>query len=107
MDLYCSLSGQHSELVKPIFYSSDYRLLEEAEDEQPDWMNNVEKPVLEFLSHVDEHCLYAEVPEEMVIQLSEPETKSMDESNQNMQKAVRQYSYSPCRRHKSEISLTV
>ena len=47
-------------------------------------MNNVEKPVLDFLSNVDEHCLYAQGPEEMVIQLSEPETKNMDEDNQNI-----------------------
>ena len=75
IDLYCTLSGQNPEFVKPIFYSSDYRQLEEVEDEQPDWMNNVEKPVLEFLSNVDEHCLYAQVSEEMVIQIN---------SNQNI-----------------------
>ena len=47
IDLYCSLAGQSSELVKPIFYSSDYR---DVEDEQPGWMSNVEKPVLSVIS---------------------------------------------------------
>jgi len=69
IDLYCSLSGQNLEFVKPIFYSSDYRPQGEVEDEQPDWMSDVGKPVLEFLSNIDENCLYAQVPEEIVIQL--------------------------------------
>ena len=47
-------------------------------------MSDVGKPVLEFLSNVDEHCLYAQVPEEMVIQLSGPETTNTDDDNQNM-----------------------
>ena len=40
--------------------------------------------MLEFLSNVDESCLYAEVPEEMTIELSESETKNLDENNQDM-----------------------
>ena len=79
-----------AKLVKPIFYSSDYRPQREVEDEQPGWMNDVEKPVLEFLSNVDEHCLYAQVPEEMVIQLSGPETANMDDDNQNMPNNIQQ-----------------
>ena len=71
--------------LKPyFFYSTDYRPLEGAEDEQPDWMNNVGKPVPDFLSKANEDCLYAQIPEEMIIQLSEPEMKSLDENNQNM-----------------------
>ena len=58
IDLYCSLSGQNPEFVKPIFYSSDYRQQGEVEDEQPDWMNDVGKLVLEFLSNIDGDCLY-------------------------------------------------
>ena len=84
IDLYCTLADQDPDLIKPIFYPSDCRPLEGVEDEQPDWMNNVEKPVLDFLSNVDEHCLYAQVPKEMVIQLSEPETINMDNDNQNI-----------------------
>ena len=80
IDLYCSLAGQNSELVKPIFHSSDYR---DVEDEQHGWMSDVGKPVLEFLTNVDEHCLYAQVPEEMVIQLSGPEIVNMNDDKKN------------------------
>ena len=86
--MYCSLSGQNPELVNPIFYSSDYRLQTEVEDEQTDWMSNVGKPVLEFLSNIDESCLYAQVPEEMVIQLPEPATANYDENNDDIPNCI-------------------
>ena len=73
-----TLAEQDPNLIKPIHYPPDYRLLEGAEDKKPNWMNSVGKPVLEFLSNVDEGCLYAQVPEEMIIELSEPEIKSLD-----------------------------
>ena len=43
-------------------------------------MNGVGAPVLEFLSNIDKDCLYAKVPEEMVIQLSGPETANKNEN---------------------------
>ena len=35
IDMYCSQSGQNPELVKPLFYSSDYRQQTDADDDQP------------------------------------------------------------------------
>ena len=84
IDSYCTLAEQDSSLIKPIHYPSNYRLPKGAGDKQPDWKDQVKKPVLEFLSNVDESCLYAEVPEEMTIELSESETKNLDENNQDM-----------------------
>ena len=78
IDSYCTLPEQDPNLIKPIHYPPDYRLLESAEDKKPNWMNSVGKPVVEFLSNVDEGCLYAQVPEEIIIELSEPEIKSLD-----------------------------
>ena len=81
IDSYCTLAEQDPSLIKPIHYPSNYRLPEEAEDKQPNWMNHVRKTVLEFLSNVDEGCLYAQVPEEMTIELSESGIKNHDENN--------------------------
>ena len=83
LDTYCSLSSQNPDLIKPIFYPSDYRLTIEIEDDQPDWMNDVGEPVLEFLSNIDENCLHAQVPEELVIQLHGPVKANDGENNDN------------------------
>ena len=45
------------DVANPTFYVHQTQI-----DEQPNWMNSVRKPVLEFLSNVDEGCLYAQVP---------------------------------------------
>ena len=59
IDMYCSQSGQNSELVKPLFYSSDYRQQLEEDDDQPEWMATVSEPVLEFLSNLETENLHA------------------------------------------------
>ena len=81
IDLYCSLAEQDISLIKPIYYPSNYRSPEGASDEQPDWKDQVKKPLLEFLSNVDESCLYAKVPKEMIIDISGPEMKELDDNN--------------------------
>ena len=53
IDMYCSLSGQNPELEKPLFYPSDYRQQTYSNDDQPEWMATVSKPVLEFLSNIE------------------------------------------------------
>ena len=40
--------------------------------------------MLEFLSNVDESCLYAKVPEEMIIDISGPKMKELDDNNHDM-----------------------
>ena len=76
------------DLVKSTLYSSDYRQQFEIEDEQPDWMSDVEQQVLEFLSNIDKDCLYAKVPEEMVIQLPGPETANMNENTDDIPNCI-------------------
>ena len=83
IDLYCSLSGQNPGLVKPIFHSSDYRGQINTDDDRPGWMTNVGKPVLEFLSNINNDSLYARVPDEMTIQLHGPETVNRVDNIEN------------------------
>ena len=52
IDSYCTLAEQDISLIKPIYYPSNYRSPEGASDEQPDWKDQVKKPLLEFLSNV-------------------------------------------------------
>ena len=82
IDMYCSQSGQNPELVKPLFYSSDYRQQLDEDDDQPEWMATVSKPVLEFLSNIEAKSLHARVPDEMLIQLHGPEIVNNDEGNE-------------------------
>ena len=82
IDMYCSKSGQNSELVKPIFYSSDYRQQLEEDDDQPEWMATVSEPVLKFLSNLETEHLHARVPDEMLIQLHAPEIADNDINNE-------------------------
>ena len=73
IDFYCSCSGQRPELVKPLLHSSDYRQQLDDEDNQPEWMKDVPKPVLDFLSIMETENLHAEIPDEMLIHLQTPE----------------------------------
>ena len=82
IDMYCSQSGQNPELVKPLFYSSDYRQQLDEDDDQPEWMASVSKPVLEFLSNIETENLHANVPDEMLIQLQRPEIANNDRNNE-------------------------
>ena len=51
-------------------------------------MSDVGKPVLEFLFNTDENCKYAQVLEEIAIQLPEPERANKDENNDNIPNCI-------------------
>ena len=45
-------------------------------DYQPEWMKEVSKPVLDFVSILEAENLYTEVPDEILINLQKPVTES-------------------------------
>ena len=76
IDSYCKISGQNPSLVKPLLFPSDFRQELDDVDNQPEWMKEVAKPVLDFVSLLETENLHAQVPDEMLINLHEPVMES-------------------------------
>ncbi|GIR34487.1 MAG: hypothetical protein CM15mP48_1710 [Candidatus Poseidoniales archaeon] len=55
--------------MKPLIFPSDlWQQLDDAET-QPEWMKDVSKPVLHFLSLLETENTFAVVPDEMLINI--------------------------------------
>ena len=83
IDYYCKISGQNPDLVKPLIFPSDlWQELDDAEN-QPKWMKDVPKPVLDFVSLLETENTFAIVPDEMLINLHGPAIESHIEKGDN------------------------
>ena len=69
MSLYCDQSEQQMELVY-LPYSSQP---DEQQEQQSPWEKNVSQPLLDFLSNLNDRQMYADVQDEMLIDLSPSE----------------------------------
>ena len=58
IDSYCKISGQNPSLVKPLLFPSDFRQELDDVDNQPEWMKEVAKPVLDFVSLLETENLH-------------------------------------------------
>ena len=80
MSLYCDQSGQQMELVYLPYLDQP----DEHQEHQPPWEKNVTQPLLDFLSNLNDKQMYADVQDEMIINLSPPENNDeISESRKN------------------------
>ena len=69
--------------MKPLLFPSNFRQELDDAESQPEWMKDVAKPVLDFVSLLETENTFAQVPDEMLINLHGPAMESHIEKGDN------------------------
>ena len=74
MESYCTASNQEIDIVNPMYFPYTNQPEDPGIQQEQLWTDNVSQPLPDFLSNISDRQICSDVPEEMIIDLSTPES---------------------------------